>query len=153
LRVCALPPEGVAVTSLAVSPAGDRFATGTEGGTVRLWDSTTFRQSGQTFKLVGTARCLAFRPDGRALAVGFEDGTISTWEVPRSGPIAPPLFTGGPVRALAFCRDGKHLLAVGGRGLERWDLGRRGEPTRPVPIGRRRDADEMRDGQTDRSVI
>ena len=129
--VSALPPEGATVTSLAISPDGDRFATGTEGGTVRLWDSSTLRQSGQTFKLVGTVRCLAFRPDGRALAIGLEDGTIPVWEVPRSGPIDPPRLTRRPVRAVAFGRDGGHLLAVGGRGPERWGLGRRARADSP----------------------
>jgi WD40 repeat protein len=148
LRVDTLPAEGVAVTCLAVSPDGDRFATGTEGGTVRLWDATTLRQSGQTFKLVGTVRCLAFRPDGRALAVGLEDGTISIWEVPPAGPIAPRLFTQGPVRAVAFSADGKHLLAAGDRGLEQWDLGRRGEPACPVSVGEPRVADRMPDAPT-----
>ena len=135
LGVITLPPEGATVTSLAISPDGDRFATGTEGGTVRLWDSTTLRQSGPTFKLVGTVRCLAFRPDGLALAIGLEDGTIPVWEVPRAGPIAPPLRTPGPIRAVSFGRDGRHLLTVGGRGLQRWGLDRRGEPTRSVPVG------------------
>ena len=123
-----LPPEGATVTSLAISPDGDRFATGTEGGTVRLWDSSTLRQSGQTFKLVGSVRSLAFRPDGLALAVGLEDGSIPVWEVPRAGPIAPPRLTRRPVRAVAFSRDGEHLLAVGGRGPERWCIDRRAEP-------------------------
>jgi eukaryotic-like serine/threonine-protein kinase len=91
-------------------------------------------------------RCLAFRPDGRALAVGLEDGTIPIWEVPRAGPIAPPLRTPGPIRAVSFGRDGRHLLTVGGRDLERWGLDRRGEPTRSVPVGRPRDADEISDG-------
>ena len=101
MGVFTLPPEGATVTSLAISPDGDRFATGTEGGTVRLWDSTTLRQSGPTFKLVGTVRCLAFRPDGRALAIGLEDGTIPIWEVPRAGPIAPPRHPGAdPCRVL-----------------------------------------------------
>jgi WD40 repeat protein len=148
LWVFALPPEGVAVTSLAVSSDGDRFATGTERGTVRLWDSTTLRQSGQTFKLFGTVRSLAFRPDGGALAVGLEDGTIPIWEVPRVGPIAPPLLTEGPVRSVAFGGDGKHLLAVGARGLEQWDLGPWGEPAHPVPIGQPQGDDKRSDRTT-----
>jgi WD40 repeat protein len=49
---------------------------------------------------------------------------------------------------VAFNGDGKQLLAVGGRGLEQWDLGRPGEPTRPVHLGRPPDADEMSDGPT-----
>jgi WD40 repeat protein len=82
------------------------------------------------------------------LAAGLEDGTIPIWEVPRAGPIAPPLFTQGPVRAVAFGRDGEHLLAVGDRGLEQWDLGRRGEPARPVQVCRPWAADRMPEGQT-----
>src|SRR5262249_4676847 len=57
LRVYPLPPEGVAVTSLAVSRNGDCFASGTEGGTVRVWDATTLRQSGPTFKLTRAVPC------------------------------------------------------------------------------------------------
>jgi WD40 repeat protein len=148
LRVSALPPEGAAVTSLAVSPGGDRFATGTEGGTVRLWDSTTLRQGGPTIRLDGTVRCLAFRPDGGAVAVALEDGTIPIWEVPRTGPIAPPLSARGSVRALAFDEDGTHLLAVGGRGPVQWDIGPRGAPTRRVPDVRPGDAAGMSDGPT-----
>jgi WD40 repeat protein len=145
LHVAALPPEGAAVTSLSVSPDGDRFATGTEGGTVRVWDSTTLRQSGQTFKLDGMVRCLAFRPDGRALAVGLEDGTIPIWEVPRAGPIATQRLSEGPIRAVDFCGDGKDLLTIGGQGLKRWDPSRRGEPARLVPIGRPRCSDGITD--------
>ena len=44
-RVSDLPPEGASVTSLAVSPDGGLFATGTDGGTVRLWDPSTLRQT------------------------------------------------------------------------------------------------------------
>ena len=79
----------------------------------------------------------------------------SGWRTGRSrsgrcrGPARSPLRCAprGPVRAVSFSRDGRHLLAVGGRGLRRWGLGRRGEPTRPVPVGRPRDADEISDGQ------
>jgi WD40 repeat protein len=147
LRVSLLPPEGAAVASLAVSPGGEWFATGTEAGTVRLWDAATLRQSGATFKLVGAVRCLAFPPDGRALAIGLEDRSIPIREVPWSGPIAPPRLIRGPVRAVAFSRDGEHLLAVGGRGPERWCIGRRGQPAHPVPGGLPRDADWTPDGR------
>src|SRR5262249_31297030 len=122
LRVTSLPAEGWPVTSLAVSADGDRFATGTEGGTVRVWDSTTMRQTGQTLKLVAAVRCLAFRPDRRALAIGLDDASIPIWEVPRAGPLAPPVFTNGPARALAFDREGKQLVAVSCAGLRRWHV-------------------------------
>ena len=138
-----LPPVGATVTSLAISPDGDRFAAGTEGGDRSAMGFEHTPPERATFKLVGTVRCLAFRPDGRALAIGLEDGTIPIWEVPRAGPIAPPLRTPGPIRAVSFGRDGRHLLTVGGRGLRRWGLDRRGEPTRSVPVGRPRDADEI----------
>jgi WD40 repeat protein len=146
LQSFTLPPEGATVTSLAISPDGDRFATGTEGGTVRLWDSGTLRQSGPTFKLVGSVRSLAFRPDGLALVIGLEDGSIPVWEVPWSGPIGPPRLSRRPVRAVAFSRDGEHLLAVGGGAPERWRIGRRAERARPEPGGPHRVTDQTPNG-------
>ncbi len=132
-RVSDLTPEDAEVASLAVSADGATFATGTEGGTVRLRDSATLRPIGRTFKLVEAARSLAFRPDGRALAVGQGDGTIRVWEVPRTGPIAPSLLVEGPVRAVAFSRDGSRLLAVGGRRPSWRDLGRSAGPAQARP--------------------
>jgi len=117
-RVADLPSEDSSVTSLAVSQGGERFATGTEGGDIRLWNSNTLLPEGRTFKVVVAVRCLTFRPDGQALAVGLRDGTIRVWEVPRSGPIAPPLPGQGPVRTLAFSRSGAHLLTADDHGLE-----------------------------------
>jgi WD40 repeat protein len=149
----ALPPQGMAVSSLSVSSDGDRFATGTEGGTVRVWDSTTLRQTGPTFKLDGMVRCLAFTPDGRALAVGLDDGTIPIWEVPRAGPIASRRFGEGPIRAVAFCRDGKHLMAVGGQGPKRWDLGRPDAPACPVPGGVHRCVPRVADGENAKVAV
>ncbi|MDG3005030.1 WD40 repeat domain-containing serine/threonine protein kinase [Paludisphaera mucosa] len=135
-RVSDLAPEDSAVTCLAVSSDGERFATGSEGGTVRLWDSTTLLHQGPAFKLAEAVTSLAFRPDGLALAVGLDDGAIRIWEVPRSGPATPPLRASGPVRTVAFSRDGTQLLAVGDRGLAWWDLDLAGGGGRPRLVGR-----------------
>ncbi|WP_422928451.1 serine/threonine-protein kinase [Singulisphaera sp. PoT] len=131
-RVTDLPPEGTAVTGLAVAPGGERFATGTEGGNVRIWNSTTLHQEAQTLKLVEPVRSLAFRPDGNALACGLDDGTIRLWTLPRTGPIAGPMLMRGPILSLAFSRDGMNLLAVGCRGPEWWDVGQPAQLGHPM---------------------
>ncbi|WP_435019984.1 WD40 repeat domain-containing serine/threonine protein kinase [Tundrisphaera sp. TA3] len=132
-RVSALPSEGSAVVGLAVAPGGEWFATGSEGGTVRLWDSATLHQEGPTSKFDVAVRSLSFRPDGRALAVGLEDGSIPIWEIPPPGPIAPPKAIPGPVRVVGFSRDGSDLVAVGGGGPERWCAVRPDGPCRRCP--------------------
>jgi WD40 repeat protein len=141
LRVSTLPPDGMAVTSLAVSPDRARFATANDSDSVRVWDSATLRQNGHTFKFAAAVRSLAFRRDGSALAVGIEDGTILIEELPREGPIAHALVTGAPVRAVSFSEDGRHLLGVGGRGLQKCDIRDAREQTGQLPVCRARKPD------------
>jgi WD40 repeat protein len=110
------------VTSLAVAPDGRVFASGTEGGVVRLWDTSLLGQLGQTFKLVGAVTSLAFAPDGRVLAIGEDDGTIRLWEVPRPKAVGPPLRVGDPVQTVTFGADGGRLLIGTAEGARWWDL-------------------------------
>ena len=96
-RVTDLPPQGTAVTSIAISPDGTLFATGTEGGTVRLWDAISLRQFGQTYKLNDAGagwrsgrtagRWRSDRTTGRSLSGRCRDPAIGR-----------PLHANGPVR-------------------------------------------------------
>ena len=130
-----LPPQGEAVKSLALSPDGRTLVTGTlaaNGGLLRFWNLTTFRQPGQTYKLRPGVRALAFHPDGRTLAVGHLDGTIHLWKLPQDKAIGPPLHLKGPVHSLTFDRsDGTRLLAGTPWGAQWWDLERR-QPQGPL---------------------
>ncbi|MDV9172067.1 hypothetical protein R6V09_18360 [Streptomyces sp. W16] len=69
------------VLSVAFSPDGDRLATSSDNGTIRLWNAATGRLE-DTFTKAGTL--VAFSPDGTTLATGDDDGSVrlrdvSTW--------------------------------------------------------------------------
>ena len=145
-----LPPQGTAVTSMAISPDGNLFATGTEGGTVRLWDTTLLRQTGQTDKLNGS-RCgasrsgLTARPwrsdrtTGRSGSGGCHD--------PRRS--AAPCARDSPVHNVTFSRDGTRLLLGSGKGAQWSDItGQRAQG--PVALGERQGPGDPAPGDVSR---
>ncbi|MBL1101787.1 WD40 repeat domain-containing protein [Streptomyces coffeae] len=115
---------GHKVASVAFSPDGHTLATGSEDGTVRLWDPATGRTRRVLTGHKGDVGAVAFSPDGRTLATGSEDGTVRLWD-PATGRTRRVL-TGHKedVFALAFSPDG-HTLATSGadRTVRLWDTG------------------------------
>jgi WD40 repeat protein len=112
-----------AVSSVAFATAPDGrllLATGSEDGSVRMWDSLTGTPLGG--RLTGRARAVssvafATTPDGRLLlAAGSEDGSAQVWDPLTGTPLGGPL-TGhaNAVSSVAFgtAPDGRLLLATG----------------------------------------
>jgi WD40 repeat protein len=121
-RTFDLPSQGTEVTDLAVSPDGRVFASGTEGGVIRLWDTSLLGPIGPTRKLAGAVAALAFDPDGRVLAIGGDGGSIRLCEVPRPKAIGVPIRLADPVQTVTFGADGRRLVIGTGGGARWWDL-------------------------------
>ena len=133
------------VTSAALSPDGQRLATGGGGGprsgefsTVRICDVDTGRlltgplegQSGQTTEL-------AFSPDGQRLASGTLDGYLQLWDANTGRPVGSSSDQPhrSPVTSVAFSPDG-HRLASGSpdHTVQLWN-GDTGEPAGSPLVG------------------
>jgi WD40 repeat protein/transcriptional regulator with XRE-family HTH domain len=96
--------------ALAFSPDERTLASGSEDGSVKLWDveSGALLWSGWHTKVT---LCLAFSPDGSLLASGSQDGSVRLWN-PKLGTPVEDIPHPGPVFSLAWSPDGR-LLASG----------------------------------------
>ena len=123
--------------SIAYSPDGMHLASGSDDGTVRLWDlSGTSPTASVLTGHTHWVRSVAFSPDGGHLASGSEDRTVRLWDLSGTSPTASVL-TGHTdwVRSIAFSPDGRHLASGSAdRTLRLWDLRGR-SPTASVLTG------------------
>ena len=111
----ALEGHGGYVRSIAFSPDGRTLASGSEDGTIKMWDVAT----GTLLRTIGwhqgTVHSLAFSPDGKILASGSD--AVRLWD-----PVAGALLRtmgGGWVYSVAFSLEGR-ILASGTSGARVW---------------------------------
>jgi WD40 repeat protein len=98
---------------IAVSPDSSRLATGTEDGTVHLWDLATGRQVERLDDRGGKVLLLAFSADGRRLASLNRSG-VTVWDVAERREVCRFAAQAAPREASRFARslfslDGEHL--------------------------------------------
>lgn len=92
LEVSDLPGHTASVTSIAYSPDGKLFASGSEDQTIRLWETQSQESLHVLEGHTNTVTSIAFSPNGEELASGSYDGTVQFWKVE----------TGRILRALAI---------------------------------------------------
>jgi WD40 repeat protein len=96
------------VDSVAFSPDGKTLASGSNDGTIILWDVVTQQPIGQPLTGTSFISSVAFSPDGKMLASGSWDGTVTLWDVSNQKIIGHS-FTRhtGYISSVAFSPDGK----------------------------------------------
>lgn len=109
-----LTEHTVAVTCIAMSPDGQRFATADRDGVVRLWDSATHKAI-QTWTINENVNQIAFSPDGTHLATAQRTFVKI---LPIAGDAARQLEGG---RCVAFSPDGSRLATTHGKSVVIYD--------------------------------
>ncbi|QRW06170.1 Tyrosine kinase family catalytic domain protein [Ceratobasidium sp. AG-Ba] len=101
------------VYSVAVSPDGRTFASGSYDHTIRIWDAKRGLPLSQPLK--GHTRnvySVAFSPCGRLLVSGSEDCTIRLWDAHTGQPVGEPIKTGQVVNSVAMSSEDDMFAAA-----------------------------------------
>jgi serine/threonine protein kinase len=112
--------QGDVPTALGISPGGRTIASGSAGGSVRLWSASSSRLQRSFRAHDGRVTAVAFAPSNdRLFATAGEDGQVKLWDLRNRA--TPRVFRGhvGAVQTLAFSADGRRLLSGGQDGVIR----------------------------------
>ncbi|MDB9446990.1 WD40 repeat domain-containing protein [Anabaena sp. CS-542/02] len=118
--------DWVRVRSVAFSPDGQILASGSDDGTIKLWDVATQEEIATLTGHSDSVNSVAFSPDGRTLASGSWDD-IKLWDVATQEEIATLTGHSSSVYSVAFSRDGQ-TLASGSwdNTIKLWDVATQG---------------------------
>jgi WD40 repeat protein len=146
-----------AITSVALTPSGQRVATASLDGLVKLWDPASGRELKTLEGHQGSVSGVALAPDGSGLASVGRDRTLRLWD-PGNGKLLHSVQAhDNIVLAVAFSPDGRQVLTSGlDRQVKWWDpakatlLGQLEEQTAPArALALSREGDRLAVGTED----
>jgi WD40 repeat protein len=119
-----------AVTAVAFSASGRLLLSGSEDGTLKLWEVTTGREIRTLAGHSSTVTAVCFSPNGRLALSGSDSGGVMLWEV-STGQINRR-FKGhsSRIKSVAFSPDGRSALFLSEEGMTivlRWITSARSE--------------------------
>ncbi|KAF5334716.1 hypothetical protein D9758_017351 [Tetrapyrgos nigripes] len=115
---------GSEVKGISVSPDGTRIVSGSEDGTVRIWDAQTGTAIGEPLRgHQDWVQSVAFSPDGARIVSGSDDRTVRIWDAQTGTAIGEPLQGHEhSVQSVAFSPDGARIVSGSGDFTVRiWD--------------------------------
>ncbi len=110
------------VRAVAIDPDKPQIASGSDDGTVRIWDlasrkTTRILQAAK--RTTGGFRAVAFSRDDRFVFAGSQEGQIYSWDLSKPKGVTVLRAHTAPVLAFIPFRDGAELLSVSTNGLIR----------------------------------
>ncbi len=103
-----------AVRGVDLDSTGRYFATCSNDGTARVWDSATGRPAGPPLQHKNNIAAVAFNPDGDTLAVGDYGpaGLIKLWDWRTGKEVRPAFVHDDIVISMSYSPDGRYLAAI-----------------------------------------
>jgi WD40 repeat protein len=128
---------GGKLTSVAFAKTGRHFATATDRGLTRVWESNPPAQVAE-FQAEGSYLSLEFNPQGNVIGAANNPGKAWLWQWSDSSK-SPREFTADALaRRIEWSPDGKLFLIAGHRGVRLWSAATAepvGEPILPAMYG------------------
>jgi len=122
------------VSSLAFSRTDPILATSAADQKIRLWDTTTWKETASFKGHMSLVDCVTVSPDGRWLASGSKDRSVRIWNLKTTANPEASRDFADVRRGFAVSPQAEFLAVVNGDAtLSFWDLSARRETTR-VPI-------------------
>ncbi|KAG2364072.1 quinon protein alcohol dehydrogenase-like superfamily [Suillus spraguei] len=109
---------------MALSPNGKTVASGSEDGTVRLWDVRTGKVITKWKEHTQAVESVCWSPYGDRVVTGSFDGTARVWHVESGGPVQGlnPINTGHQhVYAVSYSPSATRIATCGRDGIKIWD--------------------------------
>jgi WD40 repeat protein len=110
---------GFAILTMAFSADGQTLATGSENGTLHLWQVATGREQPAIPAHSGWLRDAAYSPDGTRLATVGRDGTLILWGATTGVRLLTLNPLSGPLNSVAFAPGGRYIATAGEDGTLR----------------------------------
>ncbi len=111
--------HGAGIEVVAFAPDGKRIASGSQDGTIRLWDAATSQEVRRLEAKDGMVYAMAFAPDGKTLASGGKRKAVHLWDVATGRELRFFDNPGKFILRMAFAPDGKTLAT---RGMDEKDI-------------------------------
>jgi WD40 repeat protein len=98
------------IVRTAFSPDGQIVATGSVGGTIKLWAASSGSEVSTLSGHIHQIQGIVFSPDGRILYTGASDSTVRLWET-STGRLLNTLRQSSTVYDIALSPDGRQLVS------------------------------------------
>ncbi|MFP2929324.1 hypothetical protein ACLESO_29810 [Pyxidicoccus sp. 3LG] len=122
LKVTLQAPGGQAVNAASFDPEGDRVATASDDGMVRIWNANGHEPPKELEKHSAPVTAVEFSRDGRFLVTASRDGSARVWDTEKEEP-ARVFPHPEPVRSATFSPDGARIVTVAQDGIARlWSI-------------------------------
>ncbi|KIK41589.1 hypothetical protein CY34DRAFT_805883 [Suillus luteus UH-Slu-Lm8-n1] len=112
-------------------PGGQRIITGTNDGSIRVWDLESGEEIGDRWKVGDypiAVKSLALSPNGLTLASGYKNGTMRLWDIGTGKSIINWTAHTHEIRSVCWSPDGERVMSGSRDGTARVWHGQSGEP-------------------------